>query len=34
MLVLDTDHLSEYQKGSSPEAFRLKQRLDAATDVT
>ena len=28
MLVLDTDHLSEYQKGTSPEAHRLKQRLD------
>ena len=30
MLVLDTDHLSEYQKGTSPEASRLKQRLDEA----
>ena len=28
MLVLDTDHLTEYQKGTSPEAYRLKQRLD------
>lgn len=28
MLVLDTDHLSEYQKGTSSEAHRLKQRLD------
>jgi tRNA(fMet)-specific endonuclease VapC len=31
MLVLDTDHLTEFQKGTSPEAHRLKQRLaDAA----
>ena len=28
MLILDTDHLVEYQKGTSPEAQRLKQRLD------
>src|SRR3990172_8246609 len=28
MLILDTDHLVEYQKGISPEAQRLKQRLD------
>lgn len=33
MLVLDTDHLTEYQKGTSVEARRLKQRLDAATDA-
>lgn len=32
MLVLDTDHLSEYQKGTSPEARRLKQRLDDALE--
>ena len=32
MLVLDSDHLSEYQKGTSPEARRLKQRLDLATE--
>ena len=32
MLVLDTDHLTEYQKGTSPEAKRLKQRLDAALE--
>ncbi len=32
MLVLDTDHLREYQKGTSAEAQRLKQRLDAATE--
>jgi len=31
MLVLDTDHLTEYQKGTSPEAHRLKQRLDGST---
>lgn len=30
MLILDTDHLTEYQKGSSAEARRLKQRLDEA----
>jgi tRNA(fMet)-specific endonuclease VapC len=28
MLVLDTDHLVEYQKGTSPESRRLKERLD------
>jgi tRNA(fMet)-specific endonuclease VapC len=32
MLVLDTDHLTEYQKGTSAEAKRLKQRLDVATE--
>lgn len=32
MLVLDTDHVTEYQKGTSVEAQRLKQRLDAATE--
>jgi tRNA(fMet)-specific endonuclease VapC len=32
MLVLDTDHLSEYQKGTSAEALRLKQRLEGATE--
>jgi tRNA(fMet)-specific endonuclease VapC len=31
MLVLDTDHLTEYQSGRSAEAQRLKERLDAAT---
>lgn len=30
MLILDTDHLTEYQKGTSDEARRLKQRLDQA----
>lgn len=30
MLVLDTDHLAEYQKGTSAEARRLKLRLDQA----
>ncbi len=30
MLVLDTDHLTEYQKGQSTESQRLKERLDAA----
>lgn len=33
MLVLDTDHLTEYQKGTSPEAHRLKQRLARSADV-
>lgn len=28
MLILDTDHLAEFQKGTSYEAQRLKQRLD------
>jgi tRNA(fMet)-specific endonuclease VapC len=28
MLVLDTDHLTEYQKGTSAGARRLKARLD------
>jgi predicted nucleic acid-binding protein len=31
MLILDTDHLAEYQKGTSPDAHRLKQRLDEAS---
>lgn len=33
MLVLDTDHLTEFQKGSSPEARGLKQRLADSADV-
>ncbi len=32
MLVLDTDHLTEYQRGTSAEAQRLKSRLDQATE--
>lgn len=32
MLILDTDHLTEYQRGTSPEAHRLKSRLDQATE--
>ena len=32
MWVLDTDHVGEYQKGTSAEAVRLKERLDAVTD--
>ncbi len=32
MLVLDTDHVVEYQKGTSAEAVRLKERLDGATE--
>jgi tRNA(fMet)-specific endonuclease VapC len=30
VLILDTDHLAEYQKGTSVEARRLKLRLDQA----
>lgn len=30
MLILDTDHLVEYQKGTSPAALQLKQRLSAS----
>ena len=30
MLILDTDHLTEYQRGTSAEALRLKERLDRA----
>lgn len=33
MLVLDTDHLVEYQKGTSIEAHRLKKRLDRASEL-
>jgi tRNA(fMet)-specific endonuclease VapC len=33
MLVLDTDHLTEFQKGTSPEARRLKQRLADSADA-
>jgi len=32
MLILDTDHLTEYQRGTSAEAQRLKARLDHATE--
>ena len=32
MLVLDTDHLVEYQKGTSPDARRLKERLDRVAE--
>jgi len=32
MLVLDTDHLTEYQRGTSSEARRLKEKLDHATE--
>ena len=32
MLVLDTDHITEYQKGTSPKAERLKRRLDESTE--
>jgi tRNA(fMet)-specific endonuclease VapC len=32
MLILDTDHLTEYQKGTSAESRRLKERLNRATE--
>ena len=32
MLVLDTDHLVEYQRGTSAQSRRLKERLDRATE--
>jgi len=32
MLILDTDHLTEYQRGTSAEARRLKERLDDITE--
>jgi tRNA(fMet)-specific endonuclease VapC len=32
MLLLDTDHLVEYQKGTSAEARRLKEHLDRAAE--
>ncbi|MDH3717516.1 MAG: type II toxin-antitoxin system VapC family toxin [Planctomycetota bacterium] len=32
MLVLDTDHLTEFQKGTSPEAHALKKRLVDSAD--
>jgi tRNA(fMet)-specific endonuclease VapC len=33
MLVLDTDHVTEYQKGTSPRAERLKRRLDESSEL-
>lgn len=32
MLVLDTDRVTEYQRGTSAEARRLKQRLEIAAE--
>lgn len=32
MLILDTDHLVEYQKGTSPEALRLQERLEQTVE--
>jgi tRNA(fMet)-specific endonuclease VapC len=32
MLVLYTDHVTEYQKGTSPKGGRLKWRLDESTE--
>ena len=34
MLVLDTDQVTEYQRGTSAAAQRLNQRLDSATGAT
>lgn len=33
MLFLDTDHLVEFQRGTSGESRRLKERLDHSTDL-
>jgi hypothetical protein len=33
MLILDTDHLTEYQKGISAEAVQLKTRLEEAGET-
>jgi tRNA(fMet)-specific endonuclease VapC len=32
MLVLDTDHVVEYQRGASAESHRLQQRLESAAE--
>ena len=32
MIVLDTDHLGEFQKGTTPAASRLRTRLEACDD--
>jgi tRNA(fMet)-specific endonuclease VapC len=32
MLILDTDHLVEYQKGTSPAALRLRDKLQQANE--
>ena len=32
MLLLDTDHVVEYQKGTSEKSRHLKERLDAAAE--
>ena len=32
MMVLDSDHFSEFLKGTSPAALRLRERLEAATE--
>jgi tRNA(fMet)-specific endonuclease VapC len=32
MLLLDTDHVVEYQKGTSEKSRRLKERLDASAE--
>jgi len=33
MLVIDTDHLTEFQKGTSSEARRFKQRLEESGEI-
>lgn len=33
MIVLDSDHLSEFQKGSTAAARRLRDRLDASAET-
>ena len=33
MLILDTDHVVEFQKGTSPEALRLKERLERSGEL-
>lgn len=33
MLVLDTDHVVEYQKGTSVQSRRLKERLDGSEET-
>jgi tRNA(fMet)-specific endonuclease VapC len=32
MFVLDTDHLGEYQKGTSPQSRRFRQRIDSVDE--
>ena len=32
MMILDTDHFSEFLRGTSAESVRLRQRLSTATE--